>query len=253
MDGHTEPLVAVIGNPIAGNPSQFAIEFAIKSLDLEFRVTSFHVLPQNIDTALDGLQVLGYRGVLVDDALATRAGAWSQQVSLDDYAGTPVNCLSRNDDNPDHFVASDTHGQWLSERINQHFSDHEVAIESCLWLGNRNKKFPRGLVSPDITTLSTRTPPIDCVAQANLIVLSPGPKGDVALDINEWPEDDGSTLIVDLTDGNREIGHALENGYTVISSVDRQVGTILQSVQRWTGGVASETIVHDAIEEYLSV
>ncbi|MGB7343588.1 MAG: hypothetical protein WBD20_05215 [Pirellulaceae bacterium] len=253
MDDLTEPLIAVIGDPIAGNPSQLAIELALKSLGLEYHVNSFQVSSDNVVAALDGLQVLGYRGVLVDDSLALLAAAWSEGQSSEGYGGSPINCLYRKLEDEERLYASDTHGQWLTAQANEHFKQLETTIEKCLWLGNRNKKFPADLVDVNKTELSTRTPSVDSVVQADLIVLSSGPKGEVPLDINEWPADDGSTLIIDLTDGNEEICNAADKGYKVISSLDRQIGTIAQSFQLWTGAQPSTTIIREAIEEYLSV
>jgi hypothetical protein len=253
MDGHTEPLIAVIGNPIAGNPSQLAIELALQSLGIEFRVTSFQVDPQACKVALDGLQVLNYRGVLIDSSLSKHAGGWKDQVLPDEYAGTNVDCFYRDSEQPELFLAADAHGQWLSDTIKRHLEQYNQSLDNYLWIGNRNKKFPADLLVQDQISLTTRAPSIEAVAAAHLVVLSPGPKGDVPLEIQEWPEDDGSTLIVDLTDGNEEIGNAADKGYRVISSLDRQIGTIARCFRLWTDVDPSITIIHDAIEEYMSV
>jgi hypothetical protein len=253
MDGHTEPLIAVIGNPIAGNPSQLAIELALQSLGIEFRVTSFQVAPEDCQVAIDGLQVLNYRGVLVDSSLSMPAGAWKDEVPPDEYAGAHLDCLYRDAEQPQVFQAADAHGQWLSRSIKSHLEQHGQSVDDYLWLGNRNKKFPADLLVQDQISLSTRAPTIESVAAANIIVLSPGPKGDVPLDIQEWPDDDGSTLIVDLTDGNEEICNAADKGYSVISSLDRQIGTIARCFRLWTDVDPSTTIIQEAIEEYLSV
>ena len=39
MEGTTEPILVVIGNPIAGNPMQFAIERSLRALELDWRVS----------------------------------------------------------------------------------------------------------------------------------------------------------------------------------------------------------------------
>lgn len=253
MDGPTEPLIAVIDDPIAGNPSQLAIEFALRSLGLEYHVNSFHVLPENITAALDGLQVLGYRGVLIGDHLALLAGAWSKNETEQQYDGPPLSGFYRDADDPQKFAVADVHGLWLASSVKKHFADCQTQIDQCLWLGNRNRRFPADLVAREQITLSTRAPTVQSVIDSNLIVLSPGPKGDVPLDINEWPANDGSSLIVDLTDGREEICSAAEKGYAVISSRDRQIGTIAGCIELWTGTAPSTTIIQEAIEEYLSV
>ena len=61
MDGTTEPIIAVIGHPIAGNPSQLALERALRAMDLDWRVLSFDVKP---DDMLDEGTRSRYRAVL---------------------------------------------------------------------------------------------------------------------------------------------------------------------------------------------
>ena len=62
MDASTEPIIAVIGHPIAGNPSQFAVERALQSMDFDWRVLSFDVLPEDVASALEGFAVTGIAG-----------------------------------------------------------------------------------------------------------------------------------------------------------------------------------------------
>ncbi|NND97303.1 MAG: hypothetical protein HKN47_08255 [Pirellulaceae bacterium] len=265
MDGHTEPLIAVIGHPIAGNPSQFAIECALESLQLDYRVTSFDVPPDRLVAALDGLQVLGFHGVLVDDALASDVGQWCDnqndsgasdsadgQNSSDDRC-KPINCLFRDPQSPEKLVGFDAQAAWLIATTQSHFADREMAITDGLWLGARSDLFPDALKSENEMMISTRTPAIESVELANLIVLADRTKKAVPLDATEWPQDDGSTLVLDLTDGHDELTDARDRGYTTISRLTRQTGTIGESLLRWTGQRASATIIREAIEEYLGV
>ena len=59
MDGITEPVVLILGHPIAGNPSQFALERAFDSMQLQWRVLSCDVSPERIGAAIVGAEVLG--------------------------------------------------------------------------------------------------------------------------------------------------------------------------------------------------
>lgn len=78
-DGTTEPIIAIIGHPIAGNPSQLAIERSLLSLGMEWRVLSFDVQPQDVAKALDGFAVTGIAGVMIAPTLQQAAGQWFAQ------------------------------------------------------------------------------------------------------------------------------------------------------------------------------
>ena len=253
MDSNTEPLIAVLGRPIAGNPSQFAIECALQSLDLEYRVKSFDVTPENLDTALCGLEVLGFQGVLADDFLARHVGQWWQKRSPEKSNGAPIHCLFRDSDDIEKLSGHNSQAAWIVTVVKAHFQQYETGITDILWLGARDETFPEEIKSENEVMLSTRTPTIESVQLANLIVLAPGPKKDVQLDATEWPHDDGSTLVLDLTVGHDELPQVKQSGYTTLCCRSRHIGTIQQSLLRWTGQLGSETIVSEAIEEYLGV
>ncbi len=253
MDGNTEPLIAVIGRPIAGNPSQFAIECVLRSLELDCRVTSFDVEPKNLNAALCGLEVLGFQGVLADEFLASHVGEWCKNRDPENSNGAPIHCLFRCPDDKEKLIGHDSHSAWLVATSQAHFQQYETTITDTLWLGARDETFPEEMKSENDLVLSTRTPTIESVQQANLIVLAPGPKKDVLLDANEWPQDDGSTLVLDLTSGHDELSQLQQLGYTTLSYQARRNGTIQQSLLRWTGQLGSETIISEAIEEYLGV
>ena len=277
MDGNTQPIVAVVGHPIAGNPSQFAIECALKDLDLDIRVSSFDVVPEKLHAALDGLEVLHFHGVIIDDALAGMVGDWCSKPgdtpskSADTTAASeetveknndlsekqksaPINCLFRDPEDREKFLPLDSQAAWLTETVQTHFQQRDLAITDGLWLGARRSiAFPSNIICQNEAMHFTRTPPIELVELANLIVITRGPKKDVLLDAEDWPEDDGSTLVIDLSGGHDELSQVREKGYSTLTDWSRRIGMIKQSLQRWTGQVPSETIVHEAIEEYWAV
>ena len=80
MDGTTEPIIVVIGHPIAGNPSQLAVERSLESLEMDWRVLSFDVHPSDVAAALEGFLVTGIAGVLIDASVRREASRWYQSV-----------------------------------------------------------------------------------------------------------------------------------------------------------------------------
>jgi hypothetical protein len=285
MDGTTEPVVAVIGHPIAGNPSQFALERALSAMELEWRVLSFDVEPDKIAVALDGIEVLGICGVLIDSTLSQAASHWYRQHHRRDAVGEDaggddaggkanptgeadggrsdsaaadgdadgglrIDCLVRGDDMRMH--GHHEQRDWIAEAIASHFKERDREIGGRLWLGDFDAaaRVDRAAFPDDPSPL----PPLpDEVADADLIVISDTDGQSVVLESDDWPRCDSETLVIDLTDGHPELPKIRALGYQVLSSPQRRIGTLLRCLQRWTGCKPSAEVIHDAIEEYLAV
>ncbi|MCM2373367.1 shikimate dehydrogenase [Aporhodopirellula aestuarii] len=65
MDGTTEPIIAVIGDPIAGNPTQFALETGFAAGQIDCRVVSVNLSPGKIAAAFAGMDAMNFRGAWV--------------------------------------------------------------------------------------------------------------------------------------------------------------------------------------------
>jgi hypothetical protein len=66
MDEKIEPVLAVIGHPVAGNPTQFALENAFEQANVDCRVLSFDLSPKQLPIALNGMHAMSFRGVWID-------------------------------------------------------------------------------------------------------------------------------------------------------------------------------------------
>ena len=242
MDGTTEPIIAVIGHPIAGNPSQFAVERALHEMKLEWRVLSFDVAPDDIAAALEGFSVTGIAGVLIDPSVEAAASRWYAEKTSD--PDVVIDCLFRDQDS--NLVGSYEQLAWVDDRIAQH------AGERRIWLGDSLQHSP---ISRDgFAEQPVSVPPEpDLIARADLIVIAHGASEPTCLEAEDWPEDDGSTLVIDLTLGHPEQPLIRQLGYVVAGNLERQIGTLQRCLARWTGNKASAEVIYDAIEEYLGV
>ena len=249
MDGTTEPVVAVIGHPIAGNPSQFALERAFSAMELEWRVLSFDVAPDKIAVALDGIDVLGIRGVLIGSELSQAATHW-YQAQDPEGEGQWIDCLVRGEDNRLHGYHEQR--DWIAEFTTAYIDKVGHELETRLWLGDFD---PASKVSPvGFPADPMLRPPLpDEVAEADLIVISDMDGQPALLESDDWPPSDSRALVIDLTEGHPELATIRELGYHVLSCPQRRIGTLLNCLQRWTGSKPSREVVHDAIEEYLAV
>jgi hypothetical protein len=242
MDGTTEPIIVVIGHPIAGNPAQFATERALRSLRLDWRVLSFDVQPGDVAAALEGFAVTGINGVIIDRSLADDAQQWYAQRAGSD--GSTIDCLFR--DVEFRFVGEFEQRLWLDEQIALHDG------ESRIWIGDSDF---HAAASSDGFQQYAITPPeiIELASQADVIVINQAANKPLELDAEEWPANDGSTLVIDLTEDHEELSMIRELGYRVIGENERRIGTLQRCLHRWTGQMPSTEVIYDAIEEYLGV
>ena len=253
MDGTTEPVVAVIGHPIAGNPAQFAIERALLSMERSWRVMSFDVPPEQVGAALEGLEILAFRGVLIDRSLMESASDWYRGRDPSESLLSPLGCLFRTGDDGDHFTGQSPTSVWLAERIENHFAGIDRAIENAIWLGAADTVFPASAVTFSAASSRKRVSNPESVAACDLVVVSQREGGPIDLGINDWPPSDGSTLVIDLTRGHPDQARIDKLGYSLLSADAIRVGTIGQAIRYWTEDVPSDEILQEAIEEYLAV
>lgn len=76
MDETTEPIIAVIGNPIAGNPTQFALETGLESVSIDCRVFSLSLNDEQIRNAVVGMGAMRFEGVWVAPSCRDAVARW---------------------------------------------------------------------------------------------------------------------------------------------------------------------------------
>ena len=237
MDGITESVVLVLGYPIAGNPAQFALERSFHSLDLDWRVLSCEVSPQQIDQAVDGADVLGFRGLLLDRGLV--------EVLKKDNSESG-NCFFRDPQQTRGWQCECALTQWLEQAIETHFKSMEKTAERLLCIGPTDARFPAS-VADQQSQSPIAWAPAEAIENADLIVVTE------RVDVDEWPDGESTQLVIDLSASGNDANRLRERGFQVIDSVDIQVGILIQSIWRWTKMTPSTEVVTEAIEEYLAV
>ena len=68
-----QEIVALLGNPAAGNPAQYLFERALNSVDLDWRFLTLDVERSRLSDAITGISALGFRGCLLAPPLQEAA------------------------------------------------------------------------------------------------------------------------------------------------------------------------------------
>ena len=249
MGGQTEPIIAVIGFPIGGNPSQFALERGLESVGLEWRVFSFDVTPMNLHIALDGLEVLGVRGVLLGTTLLNAARPW--RATSDGDGPDYTDCLYRDDPQLP-LLKFDAQHSWIKSKVNEHAAYLNRDIQRTIVFGAIPKQavWQTNLLKG---TMETAPRDLDGIADADVVVIQDGRDGPLPLDLALWPSGGQQTLVIDVSEGHPHLLEIQSMGYNVISRSQRRVAMLCECFRRWTAMEAPRDVIVDAIEEYLAV
>ena len=242
MDGTTEPLLAVIGNPIAGNPSQFALERAIASLGLDWRVLSFDVPPDDIAAALNGFAVTGIRGVLIDPSVREAASQWYAE-----RIGSPVaaiDCLARGEDGQ--FIGFDERFLWVKEQL----ATKTEGTRCCF--GNCGENSPWDAELLGVEKVSGNVKP-ETIEASRVILLVDDLSGPPELELDEWPENDGSSVVIDLSTSHPLQDSISDLGYQLLTESDLLIGILESALKKWSARQVDPNVIRDAVEEYLGV
>ncbi len=236
MDGITEPVLLILGHPIAGNPSQFALERAFDSMRAPWRVLSCDVAPERIEDAIAGAEVLGFRGLLLDRNVVASKSSDGEQVDF----------WMRDADRDAAWQSENLFATWLESEIRRHFDGREGEIGPLLWIGTPDPNFPS-----QWATEHARSPigwaSEEAIEHADVIAVSE------SVDVAQWPATDSNTLVVDFTRGTNNTQRMRDIGYKVLCEQEARIGVLMLCLQRLTGKQPAADVLTEAIEEYLAV
>ncbi len=283
MDRTTEPVIAVLGHPIAGNATQFALERAFAAMQIDWRVLSFDVQPATLHLALEGLDVLGFEGVLIDPSLSDAAKLWARTKSPHaskslQNSVTPVSLTDEPNetqtepsqiDSPlesafdilfrDHsslttesrvgWSSLDAAGTWLLDAAREHFESRGRVIERWARLGTLTSPSLNALI-PLLNAVEQIDFEPDSADTLNLIIVSL--RNTEKANFDDWPRGDLSTLVFDI-DGHVVPNSLTDLGYRVVTAEDLQVGMLSRCLSQWTHQSPPLDVLREAIEEYSAV
>ena len=273
MDGITEPVVLVLGHPIAGNPAQFALERAFEGLNLSWRVLSCDVPHLDLQRAIDGAWVLGFRGVLLDqnlvhgevDIATVQSPALTNQLvagcdlyfrEQDSAHWSAVNALSLF---LQQAVKSDAAIEPASSDLDSPGKDpsdepssgdgpeaETIPAPDLLCIGPPHTSLV-DLLTPDtnISPIAWASP--EAIRNANIIALTQ------QMDLDNWPACDEAKLVIDLANPPNAVEEIQTLGYQVVGRETIRIGILRECIQRWTAENPDIEVLTEAVEEYLAL
>lgn len=115
-DSPIQQIVCCMGQPVAGNPTQFMIERAFAAAGLDWRYLTLEVPPENLPDAVKGLRALGFRGGNFTIPHKVAAVALMDELSEAANLVGAVNCVNRVGDR---LVGENTDGKGFVQSLRQ--------------------------------------------------------------------------------------------------------------------------------------
>ncbi len=92
-----QPICALLGQPVAGNPTQYMIEKAFSHHGLDWRYLTLEVAPQDLGDAVRGMRAMGFRGGNVTKPHKVTVVEYLDKLSDAAALMGAVNCIVRED------------------------------------------------------------------------------------------------------------------------------------------------------------
>jgi len=99
MATHTQQDVCcLMGDPVAGNPTQYMLEKAFAVADLDWRFLTFEVSAADFEAALAGARIFGFRGVMLAKPHRGQVHRFIESMTDAARLSGQVNCIQRRGD-----------------------------------------------------------------------------------------------------------------------------------------------------------
>ncbi len=276
-----QEIVCCMGQPVAGNPTQFMMERAFAAAGLDWRYLTLEVAPEQLPDAVRGLRAMGFRGgnftIPHKVAVIPLLDELSQAASL---MGA-VNCVVREENK---LIGENTDGKGFVQSLRE-ITDptgkrvvilgaggaaRAIAVELALsgathfTIVNRGPERGQELV----TLLNERVQvPAELVewkgnyeisADADVLVNATSiGLGDLSARVPVDPKSFRAGLVVADVIFNpaqtRFLREAAEHGATTLDGLGMLVNQAVIGFKIWTGVEPDANVMREALEEFLSV
>lgn len=115
-DSPIQQIVCCLGQPVAGNPTQFMIERAFTAAGLDWRYLTLEVPPENLGDAIKGMRAMGFRGGNLTIPHKTAVIPYLDELSAAAELMGAVNCVNRVGDK---LVGENTDGKGFVQSVRE--------------------------------------------------------------------------------------------------------------------------------------
>ncbi|WP_162275924.1 shikimate dehydrogenase family protein [Roseimaritima ulvae] len=274
FDSPIQPIACVMGHPIAGNPTQFAVERALAAADIDLRFLSLDVPPEQLPDAIGGVRAMGFWGVILAEPHRQAAAALCDQLSDEAQAAERVDVIERTDEGQlwGHYFGSLSIATAIERAIREPDARGKITISvlgNCpAMLAAVRPLMARGHYrwrvsefQPYMSELSQELHEVDSVDQAideTTAVVIRGTVDDEPCEVPETLLDRLSdpALVIDLaemTSTSPLARYAAQRGLQSMTRLDLLVELTVRALGCWTEQTPEEAIIREAYEEYLEI
>ena len=276
-----QPVLALLGHPVAGNPTQYMIEKAFQHHELDWEYLSMDVPPEDLGDAVRGMRSMGFHGGNCVDPHKQAVIQYLNRVSPTvELIGT-VNCILREDRQ---LIGENTEGKAFLETLRRRLDPADkrfvlfgagrmaraIAVELAqakaagIVVVSRSEAHGRHLVDLLVTSLG---------AAGSLAVwegdYAVAPETHVVVNSTSIGMDDENArvpvrletlapemLVADAIANpprTRLLREAAERGCKTIDGLEIFIAQTAVNFRLWTGVDPDLTVLREAIEEFLEL
>lgn len=256
------------------------VEQALAQAELDWRFLTFEVDEDHLGQALDGLDVLGFRGVLLAPEFRGPAADWVATLTPRAQRAGSLNCLVRQNDK---LVGDNTYGTAFVEALG---GDGQLAGRAVMVIGHGRVARSVAAASCDagagsvyianhdedaMAALVEQLAAVECPAAVESVSIDDNTvqtRADVSIVVFAPDEDDAPRPIIDTSAaaqpltvvdsrlrGSRTglVKFASEQGSTIIDGVDLFARETALALELWTGIPFDRAPLQELAEEFLGV
>ncbi len=276
-----QPVLALFGHPVAGNPTQYIIEKAFEHHELDWEYLSLEVPADDLGDAVRGMRSLGLRGGNCTDPHKQAVIQYLNRITPTAELIGSVNCILREERQ---LVGENTEGKALLDVLRRRLDPADkrvvlfgagrvaraITVElalakvAAITVVNRSEASGRHLVDLLANRLGTPSslalwdgeytipPETHVIINATPIGLG-DEQARVALRLdNPGPE----ILVADVIANpprTRLLRDAEQNGCQTIDGLEVFIAQAAINFRLWTGVDPDQTVMREAIEEFLEL
>jgi len=276
-----QPVLVLLGQPVAGNPTQYMMEKAFAHHQLDWRYLTVEVAPEDLGDAIRGMRAMGFSGGNCARPHKQAVIEHLDRVAVAARLIRAVNCILREDDV---LVGDNTEGKGLLEALRpvldpagkrivllgagrmaravgaelaQAKAGHITVVDRSAERGQElaGLVLDRFQVSAEaIAWEGDFDVPADTHAVIHATsIASADPEARVPVNVASLAEE---TLVVDATanpPGTRLVREASERGCPTLDGLEIFLHQVAINFKLWTGIEPDETVLRDAVEEFLEL